>query len=123
MCELNPQLTEFYIERHETSRAMIKYGLDTTLNSQRTSNQPTKCRDSFNMEDDDDDPEPITSGSRSLSVAKNPKRQGADAPLLAEGDLVILPDIDDEGGSASSSRSSRSSSLHKSRSISIQMSE
>lgn len=116
MCELDPRLPDFYVDRRETSRVMMTLGTDTTLNSLPVSKQPTKRRRSINMHDEDTGP--VISSSKLPSAVKRTKRKGADALLLAdaEGDLVVLPDVDDDvgGGSTRSSRSrscrSRSSS-------------
>ncbi|KZP14198.1 hypothetical protein FIBSPDRAFT_959913 [Athelia psychrophila] len=89
VCELDPRLPDFYVDRRETSRVMMTLGTDTTLNSLPVSKQPTKRRRSINMHDEDTGP--VISSSKLPSAVKRTKRKGADALLLAdaEGDLVV----------------------------------
>lgn len=107
VCEEDPRVGSFYIDRRQTSRAMLglSYVRNTTLNSLALSKQP-KRRRSIQINDEEDEPE-HTSGSRPVK-----RRQGADAHLLAERDLVILPGVDSDLNSSRSSRSrSRSRSV------------
>lgn len=110
VCEEDPRVSSFYVERRETTRAMLalSYVPNTTLSS--LSKQP-KRRRSIQLDDEEDEPEPEPIASGSGPVKK--RRCGADARLLAEMGLVVLPRVDND---LNSSRSSRSKSRSRSRS-------